>query len=161
MEVTDLKFVTLETFVIQFIILLIVLWILNKFLFKPYLSYLDSWEDKQKKLEEDYNNIDKLIEKANKDKDDILDDARSQAQAIISDAEGLAKQKKASIIEKAESEAKSIIESWKNEVEKEKLSMLNGVKTKLTDLVLKFNKKLFGEEKLNKAFVEKELSSIK
>jgi hypothetical protein len=39
--------------------------------------------------------------------------------------------------------------------------MLNGVKNKLTDLVLKFNKKLFGEEKLNKAFVEKELASIK
>jgi hypothetical protein len=39
--------------------------------------------------------------------------------------------------------------------------MLNGVKTKLAGLILKFNKKLFWEEKLNKEFVEKELSSIK
>jgi hypothetical protein len=39
--------------------------------------------------------------------------------------------------------------------------MLNGVKSKLTDLILKFNKKLFGEEKLNKDFVEKELANIK
>jgi len=39
--------------------------------------------------------------------------------------------------------------------------MLNGVKTKLTWLILKFNRKLFWEEKLNKEFVEKELSSIK
>jgi hypothetical protein len=39
--------------------------------------------------------------------------------------------------------------------------MLNGVKSKLTSLVLKFNKKLFWEEKLNKVFVEKELANIK
>ena len=157
----DLKFVTVETFVIQFVILLIVLWVLNKFLFKPYLAYLDTWEDKQKKLEEDYNNIDKLIAWAKTEKESILDEARNKADAMISDAESLAKTKKTSILDKAEEEAKSIIESGKNEIEKEKLSMLNGVKSKLTDLILKFNKKLFGEEKLNKDFVEKELSSIK
>jgi len=157
----DLKFVTVETFVIQFVILLIVLWVLNKFLFKPYLAYLDNWEDKQKKLEEDYNNIDKLIAWANKQKEEILDEARNEAGAIVADAESLAKTKKTSILEKAEEEAKSIIESGKNEVEKEKLSMLNGVKSKLTDLILKFNKKLFSENSLNKDFVEKELSNIK
>ena len=157
----DLKFITVETFVIQFVILLIVLWVLNKFLFKPYLAYLDSWEDKQKKLEEDYNNIDKLIANANLEKEEILKEARAKSDSIVSDAESLAKTKKQALLEKAEAEAKSIIESGKNEIEKEKLSMLNGVKSQLTGLILKFNKKLFGEEKLNKDFVEKELSSIK
>jgi len=157
----DLKFITVETFVIQFIILLIVLWVLNKFLFKPYLAYLDKWEDNQKKLEEDYNNIDNLISEANKKKENILEDARKQADVLITDAESLAKIKKESMLTKAELEAKAIIESGKNEVEKEKLSMLNGVKSKLTSLVLKFNKKLFWEEKLNKVFVEKELANIK
>ena len=161
MKIHDFQFFTLETLIMQFIILIVVLWVLNKFLFKPYLAYLDSWEDKQKKLEEDYNNIDKLISEAQSEKEGILDEARIKADAMISDAESLAKTKKTSILDKAEEEAKSIIESGKNEVEKEKLSMLNGVKTKLTDLILKFNKKLFNEEKLNKDFVEKELSSIK
>lgn len=157
----DLKFITVETFVIQFIILLIVLWVLNKFLFKPYLVYLDKWEDNQKKLEDDYNNIDKLISEANKKKESILDDARNKADILIGDAENLAKSKKESILAKADLEAKAIIESGKNEIEKEKLSMLNGVKSKLTSLVLKFNKTLFWEEKLNKDFVEKELANIK
>jgi len=139
----DLKFITVETFVIQFVILLIVLWVLNKFLFKPYLAYLDTWEDKQKKLEEDYNNIDKLIAKASEQKEDILSDARNKADSIVKDAEELAKSKKSTILEKADREAKAIIESGKNEIEKEKLSMLNGVKSKLTGLILKFNKKLF------------------
>ncbi len=161
MEIHDFQFFTLETLVVQTIILIVIFWVLNKFLFKPYLAYLDKWEDRQKKLEEDYNNIDKLIANAKSEKETILDGARNKADAIISDAESLAKTKKISILEKAEVEAKSIIESGKNEIEKEKLSMLNGVKSKLTDLILKFNKKLFGEEKLNKDFVEKELSSIK
>jgi F-type H+-transporting ATPase subunit b len=139
----DLKFVTVETFVIQFIILLIVLWVLNKFLFKPYLAYLDKWEDRQKKLEDDYNNIDKLISEADNKKEGILKDARKNADSLIQEAEGLAKSKKESILAAASQEAKSIIESGKAEIEKEKLSMLTGVKSKLTDLVLKFNKKLF------------------
>ena len=157
----DLKFITVETFVIQFVILLIVLWVLNKFLFKPYLAYLDTWEDKQKKLEQDYNNIDKLIANANEQKEEILGEARNKADSMIKDAEELAKSKRSTILEKADTEAKAIIESGKNEIEKEKLSMLNGVKSKLTGLILKFNKKLFWEEKLNKDFVEKELASIK
>jgi len=157
----DLKFITVETFIVQFIILLFVLWVLNKYLFKPYLAYLDKWEDRQKKLEEDYKNIDKLIKEAEDKKETILSEARQKSDNILSDAEELAKQKKESIIEKAEQEAKTIIESGKNEIEKEKLSMLNWVKSKLTGLILKFNKKLFWEEKLNKDFVEKQLAQIK
>lgn len=157
----DLKFITVETFVIQFIILLIVLWVLNKFLFKPYLAYLDKWEDRQKKLEDDYNNIDKLISEANNKKEDILVDARIKAETLIGDAENLAKSKRDTILAKAEEEAKATVASWINEIEKEKLSMLNGVKSKLTDIILKFNKKLFSEEKVNKDFVEKQLANIK
>jgi F-type H+-transporting ATPase subunit b len=110
MKIHNFQFFTLETFVIQFIILLIILWVLNKFLFKPYLAYLDSWEDKQKKLEKDYNNIDKLIAETNTQKDGILAEARQKANTIISEAEDLAKTKKAEIIEKAEQEAKVILE---------------------------------------------------
>ncbi len=157
----DLKFITVETFIIQFIILLIILWVLNRYLFKPYLAYLDKWEDRQKKLEENYKNIDKLIKEAEEKKEAILSEARQKSDAILSDAEEMAKQKKNSIIEKAEQEAKTIVEAGKNEIEKEKLSMLNWVKSKLTGLVLKFNKKLFWEEKLNKDFVEKQLAQIK
>lgn len=161
MKTHDFQFFTLETLIIQAIILFVILWVLNKFLFKPYLAYLDKWEDRQKKLEEDYNNIDNLIAQAEQKKESILDWAREKATNIISDAEALAKSKKDSILLKAEEESKSIIESGKAEVEKEKLSMLDWVKSRLTDLILRFNKKLFSQEKLNRDFVEKELSSIK
>jgi F-type H+-transporting ATPase subunit b len=125
MEIHNFQFFTLETLVVQTIILFVIFWVLNKFLFKPYLSYLDKWEDKQKKLENDYNNIDKLILEAEQKREDILKDAREKASILINDAENLAKSKKESILLKAEDESKAIIKSGKSEIEKEKLSMLD------------------------------------
>ena len=154
-------FVSVDTFVIQFVILLLVLWVLRKFIFIPYLAYLDKWEDKQKKLEDDYKNIDALVAGATKEKDSILADARKKSDEIISEAETIAKNKKNSIIEKAEWEAKDIVESGKKEVEKEKLSMLSDVKWNIVNLVLKFNKKLFGKETVSADFVENEIELMK
>jgi F-type H+-transporting ATPase subunit b len=125
MEIHNFQFFTLETLIVQTIILFVTLWVLNKFLFKPYLAYLDKWEDRQKKLESDYNNIDKLISEAEEKKEEILKSAREKAGALISDAESLAKTKKESILSKADLEAKAIMESGVAEIEKEKLSMLN------------------------------------
>jgi len=73
-------FVSLDTFIIQFIILLLILWVLKKFIFVPYLEYLDEWEEKQKKLEEDYKHIDDLVNKAKEKKKSILDEARKKAE---------------------------------------------------------------------------------
>ena len=136
-------FVSMDTFIVQFIILLLIIWVLNKFIFVPYLEYLDKWEDKQKKLEEDYKNIDALIAEAKAEKESILEKARKESDEMITDAESIAKNKRNSLIEKAEEDAKAIIKSGKAEIEKEKLSMLADVKSNIIDLVLRFNKKLF------------------
>ena len=154
-------FVSMDTFIIQFIILLLVIWVLRKFIFIPYLKYLDKWEDKQKKLEEDYKNIDGLIAKAESEKESILKKARKKSDSIISEAEKIAKNKRNSLLEKAEKEAKWIINSGMAEIEKEKLSMLADVKSNIVDLVLRFNKKLFGSEKVSSEFVEKEIELMK
>jgi F-type H+-transporting ATPase subunit b len=99
-------FVSVDTFIIQFIILLLIIWVLKKFIFVPYLEYLDKWEDKQKKLEEDYKNIDALIADANNEKESILKKARKQSDEMISEAEKIAKNKRNTLLEKAENEAK-------------------------------------------------------
>jgi F0F1-type ATP synthase membrane subunit b/b' len=65
------------------------------------------------------------------------------------------------IKEKAENEAKSMKVSASAEIQKEKESMLHEIKSQSIDLILKFNKKLFEKETVNKDFIEKELSSIR
>jgi F-type H+-transporting ATPase subunit b len=161
MELHDFKFFTLETLIIQFIILAIIIWVLNTYVFKPYLKYLDREETRRKKLEQDYKNIDKLLASANQEKELLLSEARTKSDNILIDSEMLAKKKKEEILLKADEDAKEIINSAKTEIEKERLSMLNSIKSKVTDLVLQFNSKLFKQEKLSRDFVENELDNMK
>lgn len=156
----DLKFVDTDTFIVQFILLAVILWVLNKFLFKPYLKYLDEWEDKNKKLENDYNHIDDLIKKANEEKEEILSKARIKWNALISEAENVAKQKRVNLISDAENEASNIIRNSKTDIEKEKLDMLNSIKSRVVDLALKLNSKLFENEKVSRDYLEKNIDSI-
>ena len=161
MEVHNFQFFTLETLVIQTIILIVILWVLNTFVFKPYLEYLDKEAEKRKKLEEDYNNIEKLNKDAEASKEQLLAEARTQADEIRKSATDIAKKESQTIKDMAENEAKSIKNSALAEIAKEKETMLNDVKSKSVDLILKFNAKLFSSEKVNKDFVETELASIK
>lgn len=137
------------------------LYVLNRFVWQPYLKYLDEWEEKQKKLEEDYKNIDKLVSDAEKKKEEILKKARTKGDTIVSDLESLGKSKREEIIAKAEQDAKSLVDSSKMEIEKERLSMMNSLKSGVIDLILKMNSKLFGDEKHTRDYLEKEIQSLK
>ncbi|MDD3303100.1 MAG: ATP synthase F0 subunit B [Candidatus Gracilibacteria bacterium] len=156
----DLKFVTPETFVIQFIILMMVIWVLNKFIFKPYLAYLDEMDVKQKKLEKDYKNIDSLIKDAEEKKEVILKEARKKGDEIISEAETIGKKKRENIIFRAENDAKDLFEGARSEIEKERLFMLNSIRQSVVNLVVKLNSKLFKQENITKDYIEKELETI-
>lgn len=157
----DLKFVTVETFIIQTVILLLVLYVLNRFVFKPYLAYLDDFEERQKKLEDNFKNIDTLIKQADEQKEEILSSARKTGESIVNESEGIGKKKREEIIAKAESDAKDLLESGRSEVEKERLAALSGVKSHLVNLVLKLNEKLFKDSNITKDYIEKELLNIK
>lgn len=159
-ELHDFQFFTLETMLIQTIILAMILFVLNKYVFKPYLSYLDLETEKRKKLEDDYNNIDKLNKQALEKQESILAEARKKADDLMKKSEKLAKNEALSIKQQAEMEAEAMKNWALATVEKEKQSMLNELKSKSVDLILKFNAKLFEKEKVNKDFVEKELSSF-
>lgn len=156
----NLQFVTIETFVIQFIILLTVLWVLNKFIFKPYLAYLDEWEAKQEKVKADYNNAEAILEEKRRQGDDILEKARAKGNSVIEEAEAMANNKKEKIIQEAEAEAKKTIEVAQKQIENERKSMLSGAKAYIVNTALRLNEKLFKDEKVSKDFIEKNIDSL-
>ena len=160
MQLTDLKFVTIETFVIQFVLLIVVLFVLNKFIFQPYLAYLDELEEKNKKLEADYKNIDKLVKDAEGKSKKILTDARKKWNSIVDEAKTLGKQSRETMLETAEKEAKDIVEASKVEIKQQELAMMSSMKSKVVDLTLRLNEKLFKNEKVSKDFLEKNIDSI-
>jgi len=159
-ELHDFQFFTLETMAIQFLILVLIIFVLNKFIFKPYLTYLDKETEIRKKMEDDYNNMNKLNKEALEKQESILAEARKNADLMMRNSENLAKKESLQIKQQAELEAKSIKSSALADVQKEKENMLSEVKLKSVDLILKFNARLFDKEKVNKDFVEKELSSF-
>jgi len=159
-ELHDFQFFTLETMAIQFIIIVVIIIVLNKFVFKAYLSYLDDETEKRKKLEEDLVNINKLNKETSEKQEAILVEARKKADTIMKDYENLAKKEALLIKQQAINEADTIKYSALADVQKERENMLNDVKLKSVDLILKFNAKLFDKEKVNKDFVEKELNSF-
>ena len=158
---TNLYFVTVETFVMQFIVLIAVLYVLNRFVFKPYLAYLDEWEAKQKKVQDDYNNIDKLLADKNAEAEQLVTEARAKWNAIIEDAELRWKKKEAALIESAEKWADALLEAARKQAEQEKKSMLSDIKANILDMTLKINEKLFKNEKVSKDFIEKNIDSLK
>ncbi len=157
----NLQFVTIPTFIIQCIILGIIFWVLNKFIFQPYIKYLDEMEEKQKKVESDYKNIEWLISKAEVQKEEILWNARKTGEAIVSESETIGKKKREDIIAKAELDGKDLLNSGRSEIEKERLAAMSSVKSHLVDLILKLNEKLFKDSNITKDYIEKELLSMK
>jgi len=139
---------------------LVVLWVLNKFIFRPYLAYLDEWEAKQAKVQEDYNNAESILEEKRKQGDQLLEKARVKGNTVIEEAEALANSKKDAIISDAEAQAKDYSDSAKVQIERERESMLSGIKSQVVDTALKLNAKLFKDEKASKDFVEKNIDTL-
>ncbi len=160
MQLINLKFVTVETFVLQFIVLLIILWVLNKFIFQPYLAYLDEWEAKQKKVQEDYNNADALLEEKRKQAESLLEKARTKGNTLIEEAESLANSKRDKILSDAGIQAQETLSIAQNQIQKERQSMLSQVKNNMIDMTLRLNEKLFKDTKASKDFVEKHIDSL-
>jgi F-type H+-transporting ATPase subunit b len=121
----NLQFVTVETFVMQFVILLVVLWVLNKFVFKPYLAYLDEWEAKQEKVRADYNNAESILAEKQAQGDEMLEKARAKGNAVIEEAEAMANSKKEKIISDAEAQAQDTVSVAQKQIENERTSMLS------------------------------------
>lgn len=100
------------------------------------------------------------LAKAKAEEEKLLSEARTKVDNMMNIWEATAKKTKKEILDKAKVEADWYINSARNEIEKEKLTMLKSVKTKVVDLALRLNWKLFKEEKANKDFMAKELEQI-
>ena len=133
---------------------------LNKFIFRPYLAYLDEWEEKQAKVQEDYNNADAILERKKAEGDEMLEAARTKGNELIEQAESLAVSKRDTIIADAERSAEQTAKIAEGQIEKERQSMLSGVKSQVMGMTLKLNEKIFKDTKASKDFVEKNIDSL-
>ena len=113
--------------------------------------------EKLHKAEEHYE---EKMQIAFDNKEKMMKETRKTTKDLMNESEKIAKQKAEQIIAKANADTLSILEGGRRELEKERLSMLAQMKKHIVDVSLKLNEKMFGEQKMSKEFIEKELKEI-
>lgn len=129
--------------------------LLRKFLYKPILDLL---EKRKKEIAEGIELTEKLRveeEKYSAKKAKLLDTARAEAGAIISDAKQKAKEQANIINEQANSEASSLISKAKEDISQQKKAMELEMRSYAVNLAVSMAKRL-----LTVALTEKEVEKI-
>jgi len=139
-------------------------WILF-FIFKKFLwdSLVATIKERKEELNKLWNveaDVKAKMDAAQEKADKIIADAKAKILEMEKNADSLVKKNKEKTLEDATREAESILTWARDDIEKERLSMMNSMKSRVIDLSLKLNEKLFDKEKVNKDFMEKEINSI-
>lgn len=126
----------------QAINFLIVLWLLNRFVFKKIISYL---EDRKNKIEQGLE----LTEKAKREIQQIsearqreIKKTKEEADRILSEARNSASEKEKVVLSSARSEAEKMMLKAKDQAEKEKLSSILSAKLEIQKLSVLIAEKL-------------------
>jgi F-type H+-transporting ATPase subunit b len=146
--------------IIQAINFAIVALVLKKFFFVPYMKYLDEEAHKRKELESKLSESTSLVEKAQSDADDILDKAKIDAKMIATEIVENAHRESAEIVAHAQKDADAARSKGFSDIALERKELYKEMKTRVLDLALKLNAKLFSDPKAHKEFIEKNTQNI-
>ncbi len=140
---------------------LILFMIFKKFIADKLIATISTRRELQAKLEKAAAEYEINLAAAKKEKEDILEQARENAKNMMIEVESLANKKSVDILLAAEQKANLTLEGGRRQLEKERLSMLSQMKSKIIDISLRLNEKLFDDEHASRDFMEKEMDNIK
>lgn len=152
---------SLSVIVAQIINFWILFFIFKYFLWDKIISAIEERRRKLASLEKSDNLVKEKLAEAEAEAKKIKEEARKNALELQQKNDELIKKNTEIKLSEAEKKAESIVEAATREIEKERWSMLQEMKSKVLDLSLKINWKVFWDSSKNKEFVEKEVSLIK
>jgi F-type H+-transporting ATPase subunit b len=120
----------------QIINFLLVLYLLNRFVFKRVLALIDERQARIAKGLEQAEAAARDRELARAEREAALDEARSEAQAMISRATKIAEDSRAEIVAAARAEAEKVTARARDEITAEKEKALTELRTHVADLAL-------------------------
>ncbi len=137
---------SLDLFVKQTVLFLILIGLMVKFAWKPILNALNDREegikdalDKAEKAREEMQNInadnERILKEARSERDSMLKEARELKDAMISEAK-----------EEARTQANKMIEQAKTTIENEKLAAITDLKNQVADLSIDIAEKVVRKE---------------
>lgn len=148
-----MELVNLGSLLIQLINLGVVVYVLHRFIFKPYLAFIDEETAKREAFEENARAAEHIISDARKEASAITEAAKNEARALVADSEGLAKQEYALIVADARKEAEQIKAKASKDIENERQALHAELRERVLSIALRANEKLFGKKEANAEFV--------
>jgi len=148
----------------QVINFLLLLYLLNRFLFKPVLKLLDEREARIKKGLEDAEAAARDRELAHAEREAALDEARKEAQAMIARATKIADDSRAEILAEAKAQAEKVTSRATEEITAEKERAMAELRATVADLALEAAGKLVRSEMdtaTQRRLVEEFLAEVK
>ncbi len=134
--------VDLPKLAFQVINFLLLLYLLNRFLFKPVLKLLDEREARIKKGLEDAEAAAHDRQLAQAEREAAMDEARKEAQAMIARATKIADDSRAEILAEAKEQAEKVTTRAAEEITAEKERAMAELRTTVADLALEAAAKL-------------------
>ena len=139
----------------------VLFYIFYYFLGKKIIETIEARRIKLQNLDNSDSVVKEKLDKAQVEVDQMISDWKTKALEIQKNATNLSKKDTLQKIATAEQKADWIIDSAKRNMEKERLSMMDELKSKVLELSLKINSKVFDSNDSNKEFIKKECNSIK
>lgn len=115
---------------------LLLLYLLNRFLFKPVLKLLDEREARIRKGLEDAEAAARDRELATAEREAALDEARKEAAAMVARANKIAEDSRAEILADAKAQADKVAERAREEITAEKDRAMAELRATVADLAL-------------------------
>jgi F-type H+-transporting ATPase subunit b len=128
--------VDLPKLIFQVINFLLLLYLLNRFLFKSVLKLLDERQAKIKKGLEDAETAARDRELARAEREAAVDEARTEAQAMIARANKIAEDSRTEILAEAKAQAEKLTEKARAEIVAEKEKAMAEIRSQVADLAL-------------------------
>ncbi|MBU0647818.1 F0F1 ATP synthase subunit B [Patescibacteria group bacterium] len=129
--------------ILNFVVLLTVL---NYFLYQPILKLLREREAKVKKSLEDSRKIEEELLKVAKEREDKLTEAKIEATGIIKDAQHSGDTQKETIINTAKEEAQKIIDKARAQSDQILGNLQSEALTELTEIIISVTEKILGKK---------------
>lgn len=124
------------TAVVQLLSFIFLLWVLNKLLYKPFLSMMDKRKEKVEGDLLEAENTRKRAEDLQKEAENVLKEARAKADQILAAANVQAEKVIEEAKGRAEKEAERVLANAKIEIERQTQEALAQVQTVATELAI-------------------------
>ncbi|MDR0842165.1 MAG: F0F1 ATP synthase subunit B [Acidobacteriota bacterium] len=121
---------------------LVLLWLLAKFAWRPLLRALDARQDAIRKSLEDAEAARRAAEEANKNSEQILQKARSEAEAIVAASRSEAEKLREEIRQHARSDAEAIVKDARGQIDLETSRALRQIRSEIADMSVGIAEKL-------------------